>query len=100
MPQAEVLAQARLFTSEAISPNNYGMNDYWTIEDIELFDGNEINIFNSFGQSIYFVKNTPPNWDGTWNGQTLPNGDYFYSVKLNELNRTLSGTISISRTEY
>jgi gliding motility-associated-like protein len=80
---------------EAISPNNDGINDYWTINEIELFNGYAINIFNSFGQSIYQIKNTPPNWDGTWNGQTLPNGDYFYSVKLDELNRTLFGTISL-----
>jgi gliding motility-associated-like protein len=82
---------------EAISPNNDGMNDFWTIPGIEQFNGYEINIFNSFGQSIYFVKNTPPSWDGTWNGQTLPNGDYFYSVKLIELNRTIFGTVSVQK---
>jgi len=84
-----------LVIPEAISPNNDGMNDFWTIIGIELFNGYEINIFNSFGQSIYFIKNTPPNWDGTWNGQTLMSGDYFYALKLNELNRTLFGTVSI-----
>ena len=83
--------------SEAISPNNDGINDYWTINELDLFNGYAINIFNSFGQSIYQIKNTPPNWDGTWNGQTLPNGDYFYSVKLDELNRTIFGTISIAK---
>jgi gliding motility-associated-like protein len=82
---------------EAISPNNDGMNDFWTIQGIEQFNGYEINIFNSFGQSIYFVKNIPPNWDGMWNGQTLPNGDYFYAVNLIELNRTVFGTISIAK---
>jgi gliding motility-associated-like protein len=86
-----------LVIPEAISPNNDGMNDYWIINGIELFNGYEINIFNSFGQSIYFVKNAAPNWDGTWNGRTLPNGDYFYSVKLDELNRTLFGTISVQK---
>ena len=86
-----------LIIPEAISPNNDGMNDFWTISDIGQFNGYEINIFNSFGQSVYFAKNKPPNWDGTWNGQTLPNGDYFYAVKLFELNRTIFGTISISR---
>ena len=84
-----------LVIPEAISPNHDGMNDFWTISEIEQFNGYEINIFNSFGQSIYFVKNTPPNWDGMWNGQTLPNGDYFYAVKLIELNRTLFGTVSV-----
>jgi gliding motility-associated-like protein len=86
-----------LIIPEAISPNNDGMTDFWTIPGIEQFNGYETNIFNSFGQSIYFVKNTPPNWDGSWNGQTLPNGDYFYSVKLHELNRTIFGTISIAK---
>jgi gliding motility-associated-like protein len=81
---------------EAISPNNDGVNDYWTTPGIELFNGYEINIFNSFGQSIYQIKNAPPHLDGTWNGQTLPNGDYFYSLKLHELNRTIFGTISIA----
>ena len=84
------------FIPEAISPNNDGKNDFWTISGIEQFNGYEINVFNSFGQSIYFVNNTPPNWDGTWGGQTLPSGDYFYSVKLYELNRTLFGTVSVS----
>jgi gliding motility-associated-like protein len=81
---------------DAISPNNDGLNDNWTINEIEMFNDYEVNIFNSFGQSIYFVKNTPPYWDGTWNGQILPNGDYFYSLKLYELNRTIFGTISIA----
>ena len=86
-----------LVIPEAISPNNDGMNDYWIITGIEQFNSYEINIFNSFGQSIYFVKNTPPNWDGMWNGQTLPNGDYFYAVKLIELNRTVFGTVSVMK---
>lgn len=81
---------------EAISPNNDGVNDHWTTPGIEQFNGYEVNIFNSFGQNIYQIKNAPPNWDGTWNGRTLPNGDYFYSLKLDELDRTIFGIISIA----
>jgi gliding motility-associated-like protein len=82
---------------EAISPNNDGVNDYWTIAGLEQFNGFEINIFNGFGQNVFQVKNIDPIWDGTWDGKTLPNGDYFYSIKLIELNRTIFGTISIAK---
>jgi gliding motility-associated-like protein len=87
----------QLNIADAFSPNNDGINDYWTITGLDKYIGFEINIFNSFGQNIYQLKNVLPNWDGTWNGEPLPNGDYFYSIKLIELNRTIFGTISIAK---
>lgn len=72
--------------SSGFTPNNDGVNDRWIIDNIELFPESLVSIFNRWGQLIYRQRayNAGNAWDGTYEGNTLPIGTYYYTVELND----------------
>ncbi|WP_008638217.1 T9SS type B sorting domain-containing protein [Bizionia argentinensis] len=68
------------------TPNGDGANDTWNIKGIsEHFQPNSrILIFDRYGKLLKELNPTGNGWDGSYNGQTLPNDDYWFSVKLQD----------------
>ena len=62
------------------TPNNDGNNDYWFIKDSSKENDLQISIFDRYGKLIKFLKNDEIGWDGTYNNQTLPATDYWFTV--------------------
>jgi len=87
----------RIFNT--ISPNGDGVNDTWTVTDIESFPDNELQIFNRWGSKVYNESNYNNTWGGINNdGNPLPAGAYYYVIHLNnEGNNVLTGSITIMR---
>ncbi len=88
----EVLAvvnECDVFVHNAVTPNNDGRNDYFSIRNIERHPENNLQIFNRYGSLVFETKNY-----GTHNNyfkgiankgpnvatgtQLLPHGTYFY----------------------
>ncbi|MFA7137757.1 MAG: HYR domain-containing protein, partial [Bacteroidales bacterium] len=73
-----------------ITPDSDGQNDYWHIENIEYYENNELSIFNRWGDKILSLKgynNTSVRWEGkNSKGNKLPEGTYYYIIKLNDVN--------------
>ena len=69
---------ADLVVYTGFSPNGDGINDVFFIEGVENFPDNELNIFNRWGNEVYFEQGYLNTWDGSWNGKLLPDGTYFY----------------------
>jgi len=63
-----------------ITPNGDGKNDRFIISCVEsgTFLNNELIIFNQRGTEVFQAKPYENNWDGTYNGQDLPDGTYYY----------------------
>ncbi|MCO6484212.1 MAG: gliding motility-associated C-terminal domain-containing protein, partial [Saprospiraceae bacterium] len=78
------------------SPNGDGINDRFTITGIEDFPGNELTVFNRWGNQVFHQKGYKNNWDGTWNGSTLPDGTYFYFLDDGD-GHTHTGYVQIHR---
>ncbi|MEI7724473.1 MAG: gliding motility-associated C-terminal domain-containing protein [Bacteroidota bacterium] len=70
-----------------ITPNGDGMNDTWIIDCIDLFPENSVEIFNRWGDRVTSYNgynNTTRVWNGkNQDGNLLPDGTYFYIVKIN-----------------
>ena len=66
------------------TPNGDGFNDNWVIANLEGFVDNEISIFNIYGQLINEYSPYNNEWDGTYNGNQLPDGTYYYIIRLND----------------
>jgi len=65
-----------------ISPNGDGKNDYWTIENVEVYKEFSLQIFDQFGQIVHSVANNySNNWDARLNGTALPTGNYYFVFK-------------------
>lgn len=80
-----------------ISPNGDGINDTWTIPNIDKFSEAKIEIYNRWGQRLLVFENYKNDWDGTYQGRPLPIGTYYYILTLPKENKVLSGDINILR---
>jgi large repetitive protein len=82
-----------------LSPNGDGMNDGWTILGIDLFNSNEVMVFNRWGNQVYHKKgyNNFSKWEGKFESTDLPDGTYFYIIDLGDGSEKLSGYLQISR---
>jgi gliding motility-associated-like protein len=85
-----------------ISPNGDGLNDFLTIQNIELLPetkNNTVMIYSRWGDEVFKVSdynNADRVFKGeTNNGSKLPAGTYFYKIVLPDADKTMTGFISI-----
>lgn len=73
-----------LIIPNLFTPNGDGFNDLWVVENLDAYTSNEVTVFNIYGQVVY--ESTPYNndWDGAYSGNILPDGTYFYIIRLND----------------
>ncbi|MEL7021718.1 MAG: gliding motility-associated C-terminal domain-containing protein, partial [Bacteroidota bacterium] len=81
---------------DGFSPNDDGVNDFFTIQGIDAFPDHTLNIYNRWGNQVLNRSNYKNDWDGTWNNRALPDGTYFYIFDTGTGER-LSGWIQIAR---
>ena len=79
------------------SPDGNGIDDYWEIENLEIIQGCQLAVFNRFGLTVYESSDYQNNWDGTYNGNPLPEADYYFVLKCEENSKSTSGGIRIIR---
>ena len=86
-----------LVIPSGFTPNNGSVNNFWIIKNIQLYPNCEVNVFSRNGSLIFKSLGYNDPWDGTYNGSNLPVGTYYYIIKLNEFNKTYTGTVTIIR---
>ncbi len=64
------------------SPNNDGKNDIFVVDGIEDYPNTLVQVYNRWGNQVYNNPDYHNDWDGTFFGQPLPDGTYFYVVLL------------------
>ena len=86
------------FFANTMTPNGDGANDVFYIENIDTFPNNYLTIYNRWGKVVFETRSYNNDWEGTYNGQPLPVGTYYYYMELNDPdNRSHSGHITILR---
>ncbi len=100
-----VLNQPSAFIPTAFTPNGDGLNDRFEF-DILGAEKLEVNVFNRWGEKVYFNANQPNGitgangWDGTKDGKDAPNDTYVYQLVVtyfDGVTKDISGTVSIMR---
>ena len=76
---------------DAISPNGDGINDTWVIEGLQAYPHNTVQIFDKWGNEVFSETNYKNDWSGTNKNSLLPDGTYYYLVKLNADNSAAGG---------
>ncbi len=66
------------------TPNGDGYNEYWKIFHIENLIPCSVSIYDRSGAEVYSTTNYLNDWNGTYNGQPLPEGTYYYILKCND----------------
>jgi gliding motility-associated-like protein len=87
--------------SSGFTPNGDGTNDTWVIDNMELFPNNVVSIFNRWGTVVYQTAayRSDNAWDGTYEGNPVPVGTYYYTIELhdNRFPKPFTGPITIYR---
>jgi gliding motility-associated-like protein len=69
----------------AISPNGDGKNDIWRLDFINVYYPKaEIEIYNRWGQRLFYSVGYDNAWDGSYKGAPLPVASYYYIINLND----------------
>ena len=83
------------------SPNGDNSHDTWNIKNSELFGSIVVKVFNRWGSLVYESErgnyNTLTAWDGTYKGEALPVGTYYFIVDLNIDRAPYKGPVTILR---
>jgi gliding motility-associated-like protein len=80
------------------TPNNDGLNDVWTITNINYYPQCIVHIFNRWGTLIYSSDDGYQHpWDGTFEGLNLPVATYYYIIDLNDCKALHAGYVAIIR---
>ncbi len=87
---------------DVITPNGDGANDNWIIKGIEEYPNNTVQIFDKWGDVVYEKQGYKNDWYGQGIKNELPDGTYYYLVKLNEPSKTggeteFAGSLLIKR---
>ena len=95
-----------LFIPNAFSPNHDGMNDVlkpFLKADFYPINTYQFSIFNRWGNLVFQTTDKNDAWNGTWQGQDLPNEVYVWVIKINYSDKTeiknllLSGDVLLMR---
>ena len=88
----------RIKYPDGISPNGDGANDVWIIDFIEQYPENVVEIYNRWGELLFHAEGYQQDWDGTYNGEDLPIGTYYYIIDLNDESiKPFTGPLTILR---
>lgn len=79
------------------SPNGDAINDKWVIANLSDYPGAYVEIFNRYGQRIFYSAGYNDPWEGTMNGKPLPVATYYYVINLKNGFQPLTGSVTIIR---
>ena len=97
-----VFKKETIFIPNVFTPQNtdgLGLNDYFTIRSYGM-NNYHMQIYNRWGSLIYETNNINPGWDGTFNGDSCPDGVYFYIIDATGFSKKtyhLHGTVTLLR---
>jgi len=90
---------ASVFTPNAFSPNGDGVNDEFVV-GITNLKKYRIQIYNRYGNQVFFTDNIFDNWKGTYKNNDLPSGVYYYVIfgtHLNNATVKYTGSVTLIR---
>lgn len=79
----------------AFSPNGDQINDRWVITNLADYAECTVEIFNRYGQRVYYSEGYKTPWDGTYKGALLPQATYYYVIRLRNGTNPLTGYVVI-----
>lgn len=87
----------RVGITNLITPNGDGYNDRWEIFHIENLRPCNVNIYDRSGVVVYSDSDYLNDWRGTFEGNPLPEGTYYYILKCDKEINVRKGAITIIR---
>lgn len=77
--EVQILNYPKFFT-----PNGDGIHDTWNIVGLQSQLQAEIHVYDRYGKLIKQLSPNSLGWNGTYNGNPMPNDDYWFTVMYTE----------------
>lgn len=96
------LVESLIIIPEGLSPNGDGLNDQFVIESLVRYPGSRLAIYTRAGQMVFRSNDYQNDWDGhvsvngNRKGPLVPQGIYYYTLKLGGTTRKIRGFIFIA----
>ena len=90
----------RLSIPNAITPNGDAVNDKWIMGNLSCFQKVDVSVYNRYGSIVYKKENYQNDWEGTFKSKTLPDGTYYYIIKVlgtGKKTQLIKGNLTILR---
>ncbi|NTD99792.1 gliding motility-associated C-terminal domain-containing protein, partial [Agrobacterium tumefaciens] len=87
----------KLVANNILTPNGDGVNDTWLVKNIDLYPNNEVRIFDRNGREMYSKKTYDNSWNGTFGGNDLAEGTYYYIITYGPNKLVQKGFITLIR---
>lgn len=77
-----VISDIVIFAPNTFTPDNDSYNEVWRVymQGIDIYNFNLL-IFNRWGQIVWESNDIDVPWDGTYNGQPVPEGTYVWKIR-------------------
>ncbi len=96
-----VTGPGECFLPNIITPNGDDLNDAFIVPETCLVgEGGvivELTVFNQWGDQVFHAVPYQNDWEGTYNGNPLPPGTYFYVVELSTNDEPKKGFMIIQQ---
>ncbi|MEZ5003282.1 MAG: gliding motility-associated C-terminal domain-containing protein [Chitinophagales bacterium] len=73
-----------LIIPNIITPNGDGVNDTWVVQYLDNLDNYVLSIYARGGTLVYKTTAYNNDWDGTMDGDDLPEGTYWYTIRSDD----------------
>tara|TARA_R110002049_G_scaffold20846_10_gene76627 strand:+ start:793 stop:1263 length:471 start_codon:yes stop_codon:yes gene_type:complete len=94
----ELIKPTTAYLPNAFTPDQDGTNDRFGVVGINVAEY-QLKIFNRWGELIFESSDIANKWDGTHNGNLVPDGVYVYTLFAKELTTgkriTKTGTVTL-----
>jgi gliding motility-associated-like protein len=78
----EIIVSDEIHVYTGLTPNGDGKNDTWIIRGIDQYPNSIIRVFNLWGTMVFESTGYEDPWDGTYNGNPVPFGAYYYTIDI------------------
>jgi gliding motility-associated-like protein len=98
---AEAFATVEVYSTHKdimhlFTPNSDGFNDYWELPDLAAWGKCDVKVYGRTGKLVFSDADYNNLWDGTSNGNPLPEGAYYFVIKTQNAG-VVKGTVNIVR---
>ncbi len=86
------------FVPSIFTPNGDGVNDFFVIPCLLVDNNNStVSVYNRWGDEVFSSSPYRNDWRGTFNGDDLPVGTYYYAVDFGDGRPVKTGFIYLKR---
>lgn len=78
--KVNIVVYQPVYIPTAFTPNSDGNNDLWELQGLEVYPNPEVQIFNRWGNMVFYSKGNYTPFDGTDSNKHLPEGMYIYKI--------------------